>query len=176
MSSLLNLEKSTVHTSFICSLVLGKRIAFEGFMFPSATSISKGCVCDWCRDDRVLGPRWFDVTHRQPETWGFARGQWQESAFNVPQITLPGWGSLCLLTARWSVPSSGTFLLLLCSQQEKWDREASKLVFWRICSAFRCECGCCWREGKSLRREVWFCPDQLCPGLWSIEEQVLREK
>lgn len=46
MSSLPKLEKFTVHTSFICSLVLGKRIAFEEFMFPSATSISKGDICD----------------------------------------------------------------------------------------------------------------------------------
>lgn len=112
MSSLPNLEKFTVHTSFICSLVLGKRIAFEEFMFPSATSISKGDICDWCGDGGVLRPGWLNVAHLQPETLGFMWGQRQESRLVFPE-TLPGWESLCLLTARRTVPSSGTFLLLL---------------------------------------------------------------
>ena len=37
-----------------------------------------------------------------------------------------------------------------CSQPGRWDRAASKLVFWRTCYVCGCECGWCWGGGESL--------------------------
>jgi hypothetical protein len=63
---------------------------------------------------------------------------------------------VCSHPGRWCQVVACSYCYF-CSQKEKWDRTASKLVFWRICHVFECECMCCWGGGsESLRCVVRF--------------------
>lgn len=125
---------------------------------PSATSISKAGICDWCGSGGVLGLLGFYVTYLQPETSGFTwvRGRSVGSVFPETHHLAEG-ACVCSQPGGWCQVVAHSYCYFAASKRNKAGQPAS---WYFEESAHLWVCRCCWGGGESLRHGVWFCPKE----------------
>lgn len=176
MSSLLNLEKFAVHTSFVCSLVLGKWIAFEEFMLHLPLLLVGVAFVT----DVVMVESWgfgdLMSTICSLKLWGRV-GQRQQCRFVASWITLPGRGSgVCSQPGVWCQVVAHSYCYFAASKRNETGQPAS-WYFKESALSLGVSVGVL---GEAVR--VWGVgcdsvqKSQLFPSWWAVEMQAPTEE